>query len=126
MKLYLQDDNIDVKEFINKNLGEVNKDLINNPQFESQLLRTISFLTRKGMGGNNIPPMELVILDNGNGFEIRSGIRKSPECGNEYLQNNKNYDQVRFILDENNCMQVLKSNGVFFTSRRVVPRSIIV
>ena len=114
MRLYLYDSNIDIKEFIEKKLGGVSKELTSNPQFESQLYRAICFLTRQGMGSKIIPPMELVVLDNGRGFEIRSGIRKSPECGNEYLQNNKNYDQVRFTLDDNNCMQVLRSNGVFY------------
>lgn len=115
IKLFLQDSNIDIKnDFINKYLQGVSDELKNNPQLDSQLYSAICLLTRRGLSREVIPPMELVIFPDGRGFEIRSGIRPSPDCGNENLKNNKNYDKIRFSVDDKGTMEVLKSNGTFY------------
>ena len=114
MQLFINDENFDVEDIIVKNLGGVSRDLINNPQFKSQLYDAIRYLIRKRKSSDLVPPLELVVRGDGKGFEMRSGVRQSPECGNEFLQNNRSYNQVSFTIDEYNDMEVLKSNGVFY------------
>lgn len=112
--IYLDSAYIDIqKDFIDKYLTDISDDFKKNPQFISQLFTSLHFLTRK-QGKEILPHFELSIHDGGRGFEIRSGIRKCPDCGNPELQNNKNFDMVKFTLDDNNNLEVVQSNGVFY------------
>lgn len=114
MELYLNDGNINVDDFVNKYLKEVSVELKNNPQFKENLRIIIGYLTNKKSSNDIIPPFQLVVSEDRRAFEIRSGIRSDPDCFNDKLKNNKRYNQVRFSLDDRNCMEVLYSIGVFY------------
>ena len=114
IQLFIQDANININDFIDNYLQNISDDLKNNPKFKEQLYSAINYLTRKNELSERIPPLELSVGEDGRSFEIRSGVRQSPETRNEYLRDNKNYDQVKISLDNNNNMEVTRSNGVFY------------
>ncbi len=115
IKIFLQGNNVDVKkDIVDKYLQNVSGELKNNPQFESQLYEVISFLTRRKSYNDPIPPLDLSVSDDGKVFMMGSAVRPSPDCGNEMLQNNKNYSQVKFSVGENGIMEVTKYDGTFY------------
>ncbi len=112
--IYLDNAYIDIqKDFIDKYLTSIDENFKKNPQFISELFTALHFLTRK-KDNEVLPPFELNVYDDGRGFEIRSGIRKCPDNINPELQNNKNFDMVKFTLDDKNNIELTQSNGVFY------------
>lgn len=95
-------------------LKGVSEELKNNPEFLTMLSDELRFLVSKKKLTDYIPPLELTISDDGKEFSIRGGIRPDPDCANEELNENKNYRQVKFSIDDNGNMEVTRNSGTFF------------
>lgn len=115
INLYLQDANIDLqKDFIDTYLKEVDEKLKDNPMFIRHLYSAIALLTRKGAMNNHIPPIELSISEDGRSFQLIGGVRPNPDCYNENLKNNKNFESVSFNLGENDELHITESSGTLY------------
>lgn len=113
IRINLQNANNIKEELISKYLTGLKSEMINNPQFESQLYSAVNLLTRTKPGeGERVHPLDLVISDDGSKFEIRSSVRPDPDCLNQELQGkNMCYEQVRFEVNENEAFLVTTSTG---------------
>ena len=113
IRINLQNANNIKEELISKYLTGLKSEMINNPQFESQLYSAVNLLTRTKPGeGERVHPLDLVISDDGSKFEIRSSVRPDPDCLNQELQGkNMCYEQVKFEVNENEAFLVTTSTG---------------
>lgn len=104
----------EASEITEKYLKEVSEDLKYNPVFLSMLSDELRFLVSKKRLTDLVPTLDLNISNDGKSFMISGGVRPDPDCVNEELNENKNYRQVKFSIDDNGNMEITRNSGTFF------------
>lgn len=116
-KIETLDRETNIDKFISDYLSEVDRKIINNPQFKSMLSLAIHDLTETNSLSPYVPGFTLIIANGGWKFNLITGIRKSPLCSNSSLFDNKFYSECEFSLDVLNNMEFLTSSGVFYRAK---------
>lgn len=103
-----------VSQIVTNYLKNLKHELLNNPSFLNELDRVLGDLMEKKISSDILPSFEIIVHDDGRSFEIRGGVRTSPLCLNEKLQDNRYFCMYKFHLNENDAMLVTGYKGEAF------------